>query len=342
MFAHFVPLFLPSDYSSRLRRLKREHSTALASLLQPLERLSTAEREAVSAACTAQTAAEAWEANEAALEALLPPTVLRTLALPAPGDGASAMPPSEDHTTDTSTYETAHQLLAHLARDWSAEGAEARRKTHGPVLRALRREQRRRRSSSGGGGALRVLVPGAGLCRLAWEVARRVRRCAARIAAHRRTPCSGPHLRPVTMQGHRVEASDASVGMVVAAHSILTSRWAGAAQAHRPRLLRTCRRPTTPLDPLFSLALLSPAAVHAPAGTLFLLRLRLLRLLRLRLLRRRRRRRRAAAALLPACALRSGRAAPRAVPRAVRGARRRRPPGSGRRSHEPHAARGQL
>ena len=45
---------------------------------------------------------------------------------------------------------------------------QARAKTHRPVLRALRRVelQGRRR----GAAALRVLVPGAGMGRLAWEV----------------------------------------------------------------------------------------------------------------------------------------------------------------------------
>ena len=83
------------------------------------------------------------------------------------------------------SYESAAQILAHLARDWSRAGDAARRRTYAPVLRALRRERRK----------LRVLVPGAGLSRLAYEIAR---------------------------LGHSVEAADVSVGMAVASHAIIS------------------------------------------------------------------------------------------------------------------------
>ena len=161
-----VPLFLPADYTTHLRRLKQEHSAELSALLKPLEQLSLSEREAVGAAGTAQAAALAWEANEDVFAALLPRALQRTLALPAPGIDDWALP--EPANGGAGTYDSATQLLAHLARDWSADGATARAKTHRPVLRALRRVelQWRRR----GAAALRVLVPGAGMGRLAWEV----------------------------------------------------------------------------------------------------------------------------------------------------------------------------
>ena len=92
-------------------------------------------------------------------------------------------------------------ILAHLVRDWSAAGASARARTHPPVLRALRALRRDRGQP---GGRLRVLVPGAGLCRLAWEIAR---------------------------QGFRVEANDASAAMLVAAQTLLSGAALPAAAA---------------------------------------------------------------------------------------------------------------
>ena len=94
-------------------------------------------------------------------------------------------------------YADMHQLIAHIARDWSAWGADARRRTHTPVLNTIRAHSLRWHWSRGRSTAsLRVLVPGAGGCRLAWEIARR---------------------------GHHVEASDSSDGMLLAAHTIITS-----------------------------------------------------------------------------------------------------------------------
>ena len=122
--AQLVPLFLPIDYTTHFRRLKQEHSSDLSTLLQPLERLSLKEQDAVGATGIAQAAAQAWEANEEVLAALLPSAVQRTLALPAPGVADWVQPQSVD--SGTGTYDSAQQLLAHLARDWSAEGATAR------------------------------------------------------------------------------------------------------------------------------------------------------------------------------------------------------------------------
>lgn len=179
-----LPLFLPDGAATRLRALKEQHAAELQTLLEPLETLSPPERDAIGATSVAHEVGRAWEANELVLDRLLPPSVTCTLALQAPGEGDSTAPSPQ---AAEQSYDSAAQLLAHLARDWSAAGAAARRKTHRPVLRALRRTHRCRRP-------LRVLVPGAGACRLAWEIAKR---------------------------GHRVEANDVSIGMMVAAHSLI-------------------------------------------------------------------------------------------------------------------------
>lgn len=106
-----VPLFLPADYTTHLRRLKQEHSAELSALLKPLEQLSLSEREAVGAAGIAQAAALAWEANEDVLAALLPRTVQRTLALPAPGDTDWILPqPADD---GAGTYDSVQQAVKH-------------------------------------------------------------------------------------------------------------------------------------------------------------------------------------------------------------------------------------
>lgn len=104
----FLPLFLPVDYTTHLRRLKQEHSAELSALLQPLERLSHREREAVGASGIAQAAALAWEANADVLAALLPRAVQRTLALPAPGVADWILPQPVD--SGAGTYDTVQDM----------------------------------------------------------------------------------------------------------------------------------------------------------------------------------------------------------------------------------------
>ncbi|KAI0663981.1 N2227-domain-containing protein [Cubamyces menziesii] len=56
------------------------------------------------------------------------------------------------------------ESLKHFVRDWSDEGRHERAKIFEPILEVLRAEQPSRREH------MRVLVPGAGLGRLAWEI----------------------------------------------------------------------------------------------------------------------------------------------------------------------------
>jgi len=62
----------------------------------------------------------------------------------------------------------ARSTLRQFFRDWSAEGASEREKSYGPVMRALEKERARAPENSG----LRVLVPGAGLGRLVFDLAK--------------------------------------------------------------------------------------------------------------------------------------------------------------------------
>lgn len=175
--------------SVQVERLLQTHASDLERLQQPLEALlSEAELGAISRNGNLSAAvAAAWEVNADTMRALLlqrPPPVAQ--ALPAPPGSASIDAPPAPLLADA-VYAGADQLLGHLARDWSEAGRHSRRLTHRPVLQELRRLSSRKR--------LRVLVPGAGACRLAWEIA---------------------------LQGHRVEANDASAPMMIAARNIIT------------------------------------------------------------------------------------------------------------------------
>eukprot|EP00741_Cyanophora_paradoxa_P006714 tig00001033_g6494.t1 len=62
------------------------------------------------------------------------------------------------------------QVLAQLKREWTAAGAEERAEGYGPLLEALEHWHATQGTPRD---AVRVLVPGAGLGRLAWEIASR-------------------------------------------------------------------------------------------------------------------------------------------------------------------------
>jgi carnosine N-methyltransferase len=70
---------------------------------------------------------------------------------------------SDDGPTDLSRVVEA---LKHCVRDWSADAYEERTRVFAPILDVLRQVPVHQR------GDTKVLVPGAGLCRLAWEIAR--------------------------------------------------------------------------------------------------------------------------------------------------------------------------
>lgn len=87
--------------------------------------------------------------------------------------GLSANPNKEDptqywHDTATSNdVNKAHSTIRQFYRDWSAEGQTERQVCHESVLQGLRTEFQSRRDA---GEDIRVLVPGAGLGRLVFDV----------------------------------------------------------------------------------------------------------------------------------------------------------------------------
>ena len=107
-----------------------------------------------------------------------------------------------------SDMEKVQSTLKQFVREWGAEGHAEREAAHGPILDALARALPR----SALDGA-RVLVPGAGLGRLAWEAANR---------------------------GYLAQASEFSYFMLVASNFILNTLQKHGSVTVRPWVLQTC------------------------------------------------------------------------------------------------------
>ena len=67
---------------------------------------------------------------------------------------------------DSGDLSRVRETLKHFIRDWSSEGASERNTIFRPILDVLETEDPTKRAN------MKVLVPGAGLCRLAWEISR--------------------------------------------------------------------------------------------------------------------------------------------------------------------------
>ncbi|KAI0472118.1 N2227-domain-containing protein [Xylariaceae sp. FL0804] len=97
---------------------------------------------------------------------------LRSFAMIAPG----ANPVMPDEWAGIAKYgdlDKARSTLRQFYRDWSAEGAAERQACYGPVFRALDAERARLGHPPGAASpALKVLVPGAGLGRLVFDLCR--------------------------------------------------------------------------------------------------------------------------------------------------------------------------
>jgi hypothetical protein len=98
-----------------------------------------------------------------------------------------------DLLTSSMQYDSWQQVLAHLARDWSTSARPVRENVHRPILQALARIRQTSAAKQ-----IRVLVPGAGLGRLAFEIAKR---------------------------GFVVEANECSYLMLAASYSIFNRDW---------------------------------------------------------------------------------------------------------------------
>ncbi|TVY53174.1 Carnosine N-methyltransferase [Lachnellula cervina] len=91
---------------------------------------------------------------------------LQSFGLSLPTNEVGIKEPNDWRGVATSNdLEKARSTLRQFFRDWSAEGESEREACYGPVISALRDERTRRSESK-----LRVLVPGAGLGRLVFEL----------------------------------------------------------------------------------------------------------------------------------------------------------------------------
>lgn len=82
-----------------------------------------------------------------------------------------------------SDFYRATEALKHFVRDWSDEGRTERERSHGPILQALRLSAPVEARS-----AMKVLVPGCGMGRLAWEIYQ-LGKHASNAHHPTRTPC---------------------------------------------------------------------------------------------------------------------------------------------------------
>jgi len=86
------------------------------------------------------------------------------VAMPQPDGSTRFVPTSRTDYVPESDLEKVQSTLKQFVREWGAEGRAERESAHGPVLDALRKEFPQPEG-------VRVLLPGAGLGRLVWEVA---------------------------------------------------------------------------------------------------------------------------------------------------------------------------
>ncbi len=92
-------------------------------------------------------------------------------ASPDAGHGEPTLPPAWAGVAKYQDVDKARSTLRQFYRDWSADGAAEREQSYGPVMRALAAEQMRRGNVAAAGSVpLKVLVPGAGLGRLVFDL----------------------------------------------------------------------------------------------------------------------------------------------------------------------------
>ena len=110
---------------------------------------------------------DAIDANAEIADAILA-TGLESFNLPANPDGNNPHQNWQDTATH-SDVNKAHSTIRQFYRDWSAEGSAERVVCYDPVLRGLKEEFEDQRVA---GEEIKVLVPGAGLGRLVFEICR--------------------------------------------------------------------------------------------------------------------------------------------------------------------------
>eukprot|EP01031_Cornospumella_fuschlensis_P033933 gene33933-41069_t len=125
------------------------------------------------------------------------PFTYALLTSPAPLEGPEG---TKDQEKDLSSYNSLVQVLVHVNRDWTTNGLEVRHRLyHSGILKQL--QQHLPVSTAG----VHILVPGAGMGRLAFDTAK---------------------------LGYNVEANECSAAMLCASYTIISSLLLGDAKSH--------------------------------------------------------------------------------------------------------------
>ena len=209
---HFASILRAFDHyrgwaNAKVSRLERDmqRMSALHRGLVGAEAKIAAMREAIEA--NASVLAEVVAPHRAAVPAdQLDDSRLQVLQDPDAPGGARFVPASRTRYVPEGDMSKVESTLKQFVREWGAEGAAERAEAHEPLLDGLRQAL-----PGGGARGARVLVPGAGLGRLAWEVAR---------------------------LGFNTQASEFSYFMLIAANFLL-NRTSAPVTVH-PWVLQTC------------------------------------------------------------------------------------------------------
>jgi carnosine N-methyltransferase len=109
---------------------------------------------------------EAIDANATLSQAILECGLLSFGVQPASDEAAPKLPPAWTGVAKHSDIDKARSTVRQFYRDWTADGASEREACYGPIMKAVEKEM----ESTGGNRPLKVLVPGAGLGRLVFDL----------------------------------------------------------------------------------------------------------------------------------------------------------------------------
>lgn len=121
--------------------------------------------------------------------------------------GSGGVADGQTSSKETEGYDTAIQVISHAARDWTSGAQPCRDAIHGWMLQELKDWSMRTKNNCGATSSINVLVPGAGLGRLAYD-----------ISTCTELQMANDDSQMIEVQ---VEANDSSPIMAVASKSVL-------------------------------------------------------------------------------------------------------------------------
>jgi len=111
---------------------------------------------------------KAVEANSELFRRILQPTKLFINSTLSSSDGKEEEDTQAFNQVSENDMDRVRTILRQLVREWTSAGEGERRQSFGPIVRAVKAAFENVPDAS----AIKILVPGAGLGRLAWELAR--------------------------------------------------------------------------------------------------------------------------------------------------------------------------